>query len=138
MSEQIKFHIGLHVSDINRTVVFYQHLFDRPPVKQKSDYAKFELEEPGLVISFNEAPNHVANTFGHLGLRVTSPAQLATRKQDVEAHLEIALEEKNTNCCYAQQDKFWVTDPDGYRWEVYHFKKDVDKKDEKLETTPCC
>ena len=22
-------------------------------------------------------------------------------------------------CCYAVQDKFWATDPDGHRWEVF-------------------
>ncbi|MEQ9306513.1 MAG: ArsI/CadI family heavy metal resistance metalloenzyme [Marinoscillum sp.] len=138
MQEQIKFHIGLHVSDINHTVEFYKHLFNQEPIKQKSDYAKFELDEPGLVISFIEAPDHVAKGFGHLGLRVSTSAQLAARKQDVESHLEIALEEKNTNCCYAQQDKFWVTDPDGYEWEVYHFKKDVEKSTERVEASPCC
>lgn len=26
---------------------------------------------------------------------------------------------RNTTCCYATQDKVWVTDPDGAPWEVY-------------------
>ncbi|MEQ8470007.1 MAG: ArsI/CadI family heavy metal resistance metalloenzyme [Marinoscillum sp.] len=138
MQEQIKFHIGLHVSDINKTVEFYQHLFNQAPVKQKVDYAKFELDNPGLVISFMQAPAHVSNQFGHLGLRVANQEQLAARKEEVEKFLDIALEEKNTNCCYAQQDKFWVNDPDGYEWEVYHFKKDVEKQDKQFEASPCC
>ena len=25
----------------------------------------------------------------------------------------------NTTCCYALQDKIWVTDPNGIRWEVF-------------------
>jgi hypothetical protein len=27
--------------------------------------------------------------------------------------------EEGTTCCYALQDKVWVTGPDGDRWEVY-------------------
>jgi hypothetical protein len=30
--------------------------------------------------------------------------------------------EDNTDCCYALQDKVWVTDPDGNRWEVFVVK----------------
>jgi hypothetical protein len=30
----------------------------------------------------------------------------------------------NTTCCHAVQDKIWVADPTGYRWEVYVFKGD--------------
>ncbi len=31
----------------------------------------------------------------------------------------ITFEEHNTNCGYALQDKVWVTDPDGTRWEIF-------------------
>ena len=27
-------------------------------------------------------------------------------------------EEMGTDCCYANQDKFWVTDPDGIEWVI--------------------
>ena len=31
-----------------------------------------------------------------------------------------AVEERDTTCCYARQDKFWVTGtPGGERWEIY-------------------
>jgi hypothetical protein len=32
------------------------------------------------------------------------------------------FEEENTDCCYALQDKVWVTDPNGYKWEVFVVK----------------
>jgi hypothetical protein len=35
------------------------------------------------------------------------------------------VEELGTVCCYAEQDKIWVTDPSGYRWEIYFFKGDT-------------
>jgi len=35
-------------------------------------------------------------------------------------------EEMGVNCCHANQDKFWVQDPDGVEWEVYHLNYDID------------
>ena len=36
-----------------------------------------------------------------------------------------AVEERDTTCCYARQDKFWVTGaPDGERWEIYTVLED--------------
>ena len=37
----MRFHTSLPVNDIKDTVAFYRVLFDAPPVKAKSDYAKF-------------------------------------------------------------------------------------------------
>ena len=140
--EQFKFHVGMNVSDIEKSVPFYQKLFGADPIKVEKDYAKFELDNPGLVISFIQS-DKASPQFGHLGIRVNSQQELDKRKQEVESQLEIALEEKNTSCCYAVQNKFWVKDPDGYDWEVYHFLKDDNKlkndpsKDQK-ELVGCC
>ena len=35
-------------------------------------------------------------------------------------------EEMGVNCCHANQDKFWVQDPDGVEWEVYHLNYDLE------------
>ncbi len=140
--EPFKFHIGLNVSDIDQTVTFYKKLFKSPPVKVEKDYAKFELDNPGLVISFIQSEK-ASPQFGHLGIRVNTQEELEQRKAEVESLIEIQLEEKNTSCCYAIQNKFWVNDPDGYEWEVYHFLKDDNKlksdqpKDQK-ELVGCC
>ncbi len=32
----------------------------------------------------------------------------------------------DVTCCYATQDKFWVTDPDGNEWEFFYTKGDVE------------
>lgn len=42
-----------------------------------------------------------------------------------------AREEMNTTCCYAIQDKFWVTDPDGNEWEFFFTKEDSDMESRK-------
>jgi hypothetical protein len=33
------------------------------------------------------------------------------------------------NCCHANQDKFWVKDPDGVEWEVYHLNYDLEDEE---------
>jgi len=38
------------VSDLDRSVAFYGTLLGRPPLKLHADYAKFELDEPPLVL----------------------------------------------------------------------------------------
>ena len=111
--ETFKFHIGLNVADIEQTTNFYKRLFGQEPVKVEKGYSKFELDNPGLVISFIESKNP-SPRFGHMGIRVNSAEELASKKAELEAVMKIELEEKNTSCCYAVQNKFWVKDPDGY------------------------
>jgi catechol 2,3-dioxygenase-like lactoylglutathione lyase family enzyme len=127
MQNKNYFHISLHVKQLDRTVSFYKKLFGQEPDKVKPGYAKFIVEVPALVISFEEAPKHVASGFGHLGFLVPDSKSL----EEAKARLSdiISFEEKDVACCYAVQDKFWVTDPDGYQWEVYHFIKDREVND---------
>jgi len=35
-------------------------------------------------------------------------------------------EEFGVDCCHANQDKFWVEDPDGVEWEVYVLNHDLE------------
>jgi hypothetical protein len=35
-------------------------------------------------------------------------------------------EERGVDCCHANQDKFWVEDPDGVQWEVYVLNHDLE------------
>ncbi len=136
-----RMHVSLYASDIAATVNFYTSFFGVPASKVKSGYAKYELTSPGLIISFVENKDRVQSNFGHLGIQVGS-------KEEMEARLEVArnqgivsLEEIGTACCYAVQDKFWVTDPDGHQWEVYYFHEDVEFNDPKYaseDTSACC
>ena len=142
--EQFKFHVGLNVSDIEQTTNFYQRLFGQEPTKREEGYSKFELDNPGLVISFIRS-KVLGPQFGHMGIRVNSHEELVEKKKELGSLMKIELEETNTSCCFAVQDKFWVKDPDGYEWEVYHFLKDDDKmgghqsiSEEDKELTGCC
>lgn len=142
--EPFKFHVGLNVTNIEQTTDFYKRLFGQEPVKVEKGYSKFELDNPGLVISFIESKNP-SPQFGHMGIRVNSDTDLAEKKAELESLMKIELEETNTSCCFAMQNKFWVKDPDGYEWEVYHFLKDDDKmggrqdaKEGKKDLVACC
>ena len=130
------FHIGLHVKDIENTSKFYSKFFGTEALKTKSDYVKFELPDPALVISFSKSTS-VDTNFGHLGIRVNTAEELADYKIRIDqAGLDFE-DENNTTCCYARQDKFWVSDPDGYRWEVFLFKEDVNEV-ELSDKASCC
>jgi hypothetical protein len=59
----------------------------------------------------------------HLGIEVSS----GTAVQQKQDGLKV-LEQLNVNCCYANQSKFWVIDPDGIEWEVYHVNYDLTEK----------
>lgn len=137
--KQQKFHLSLFVSDTEKTVSFYTRLFGTEPSKVKADYVKFELADPALVITFLQAPDKVQSHFGHLGFLVNSTEEVEARKDALKTSgIEIGLEEQEVACCYAKQDKFWVNDPDGYEWEVYHFIEDVNQNEEKYTAAPCC
>ena len=52
----------------------------------------------------------------------------------------VTLEERDTACCYARQDKVWVADPAGNRWEVYTVLADIgeDEDDNEQAGAPAC
>lgn len=142
--ENIQFprmHVSLYVSDIASTVNFYTSFFGMPASKVKAGYAKYELASPGLIISFVENESRVQENFGHLGIQVGSKEEMEARLEVARSQGIVSLEEIGTACCYAVQDKFWVTDPDGHQWEVYYFHEDVEFNDPKYadeDTTACC
>ncbi|GET44048.1 ArsI/CadI family heavy metal resistance metalloenzyme [Microseira wollei] len=144
----VKTHVALNVTDIEKSVAFYRAMFGVTPVKHKPDYAKFDLENPALNFTLNlteKVQSHGA--LSHLGIQVNSTAEVkAAIERFAQAGLSL-FEEQNTNCCYALQDKVWVSDPDGNRWEIFVVKVGdtapeqnvgavaaVEMKDKK----PCC
>jgi catechol 2,3-dioxygenase-like lactoylglutathione lyase family enzyme len=136
-----RMHVSYYVSDITKTVAFYNSFFGQEPVKQKADYAKYVLESPSLIISFVQNPERVQAHFGHLGFQVETEAELHARLSAIRERGLPILEEMGTNCCYATQDKFWVTDPDGVQWEVYYFHADAEFNDPHYsseEASACC
>jgi catechol 2,3-dioxygenase-like lactoylglutathione lyase family enzyme len=121
-------HVALAVSDLDASTQFYQRFFGLEPVKKRPGYAKFELQNPRMNFTLNEATRvRPPAKPAHYGIEVAAPADVgayATRMR--EEGLEM-LTEDNVTCCYAVMDKFWVHDPDGHAWEVFAITEaDVD------------
>ena len=136
-----RMHVSLYVGDLARTIGFYNAFFGRAPEKTRPGYAKYVLPEPALIISFVENKDRVRANFGHLGIQVEERADLDRRLAIAREQGLVSKEEMGTACCYAEQDKFWATDPDGHQWEVYHFHADVEFNDPHFasaDTAACC
>lgn len=119
----LKPHVSLKVSNLESSVTFYRAMLGTEPVKYKTDYAKFDLNNPPLNLTLEVSSSiNSGGTLSHLGLQVESSEDV---KQAISRFQEAGLatfEEKDRDCCYALQDKVWVTDPDGTSWEVFVVK----------------
>lgn len=120
-----KFHFSLWVADLSRTVAFYRALFGQEPHKHFRDYAKFEVAEPPVVLSFLPQPVPRGASLNHVGLRLPDSAGLVEVQRRLEGAGYSTLREEGVECCYALQTKFWATDPDGVRWEIYTIHRDI-------------
>ncbi|MEH7097926.1 ArsI/CadI family heavy metal resistance metalloenzyme [Neobacillus vireti] len=130
-------HVGLNVTNLEKSIEFYRNVFEVEPVKIKPDYAKFLLQTPGLNFTLNLRDEVTGNQVGHFGIQVESTDEVSTHKNRLEANgIQTQNEEINTTCCYALQDKFWILDPDGNEWEFFYTKSDIDVNSEKESS--CC
>ncbi|UKP00246.1 ArsI/CadI family heavy metal resistance metalloenzyme [Nostoc sp. UHCC 0870] len=146
----LKTHVALNVTNIEKSVTFYRAMFGLEPVKYKPDYAKFDIPKPALNLTLNLTNSvQTGGALSHLGVQVESTDEVKSAIQRfTDAGLALFTED-NTDCCYAVQDKVWVTDPDGNRWEVFVVKVEDTTPDKNLVTTaavgevqivnkPCC
>ncbi len=118
-----KTHVALKATNLEKSVAFYQAMFGVTPVKHKADYAKFDLDNPALNLTLNltqQVEPHGA--LSHLGVQVDSSEAVKQAIDRFKAAGLATFEEQDTDCCYALQDKVWVTDPDGNRWEIFVVK----------------
>ncbi|MYL43634.1 ArsI/CadI family heavy metal resistance metalloenzyme [Virgibacillus salexigens] len=119
-------HIGLNIVDLEKSIGFYTKVFGENPVKRKEDYAKFIPEGLQLNFTLNVRSKVSGNQVGHFGIQVGEQEDINHHKKRLEKLGFFTRDEINTNCCYALQDKFWITDPDGNEWEFFYTKKDVE------------
>lgn len=117
-------HVGVNVTNLEASMAFYQKVFGVAPVKVNDGYAKFLLENPGLNFTLNVQDQVKGNQVNHFGFQVETEEEIVAHKERLEKEGFFAREEMNTTCCYAVQDKFWVTDPDGNEWEYFYTKAD--------------
>jgi catechol 2,3-dioxygenase-like lactoylglutathione lyase family enzyme len=110
--------LALNVDDIDAAVAFYRTLFNTEPAKRRPGYANFAIAEPPLKLVLLENPGS-GGSVNHLGVEVENAADVAIHHTRLTDEGLVAREEMGRTCCYAVQDKFWVTAPDGESWEHY-------------------
>jgi lactoylglutathione lyase len=117
--------LALNVNDLEEAITFYSKLFDTEPAKVKPGYANFAIAQPPLKLVLIENSGH-GGTLNHLGVEVSDSDTVHTEIARLADEGLFTEEEINTTCCFATQDKVWVTGPAGERWEVYTVLADSD------------
>ena len=118
----MKVHVALNTPRFDESVRFYRTFLGLEPVKLKPGYAKFDVAEPALNLTLNASADTGPGALNHLGIQVASTAAVREAAGRLKAEGLATFEEGDVDCCYALQDKVWVTDPNGYRWEVFVVK----------------
>ena len=111
--------LALNVDNLDESIAFYSKLFGAEPAKLRPGYANFAIAEPPLKLILMENPGH-GGSLNHLGVEVADTDTVDAEQTRLAAAGLASVDERDSTCCYAKQDKFWVTGtPDGERWEIY-------------------
>ncbi|GAB3771190.1 catechol 2,3-dioxygenase-like lactoylglutathione lyase family enzyme [Nocardioides ginsengisegetis] len=134
--------LALNVEDLDASIAFYTTLFGTAPAKTKPGYANFAITEPPLKLVLIENPGH-GGSVNHLGVEVADTDTVDAEQSRLAAAGLASVDERDTTCCYARQDKFWVEGaPNGERWEVYTVLEDsatfAAEPAEDAEGATCC
>lgn len=136
--------LALNVDNLDEAVLFYTKLFDTKPAKLKEGYANFAIAEPPLKLVLLENPGK-GGTINHLGIEVESSDRVHAEIARLAGEDLFTDEEIGTTCCFATQDKVWVTGPGGEKWEVYTMLTDSETfgssprhLDLETDGTACC
>lgn len=117
--------LALNVDDLDTAVAFYSTLFDTAPAKLEPGYANFAIAEPPLKLVLIENTGQ-GGSINHLGVEVETSEQVHGEIARLSEAGLFTEEQIATTCCFATQDKVWVTGPGGERWEVYTVLADSD------------
>lgn len=132
----LRVQLALNVDDLDKAITFYSKLFNTEPSKVKPGYANFAVVEPPLKLVLLENPGH-GGTLNHLGVEVATSDTVRAEIARLTDEGLFTEEEMSTTCCFATQDKVWVTSPSGERWEVYTVLADSDTFGSNADQT-CC
>jgi len=133
-----RLHLHLSVPDLDQGIKFYSAIFASQPSKVKSDYAKWQLDDPR--VNFAISTRSEAVGLDHLGIQ----AEAETDVIDVQHRLKAAdfrvSDINNGVCCYSESDKFWAVDPAGIPWENFVTMKDTEVYgiDNQSQDSACC
>ena len=129
--------LALRVADLEGSIAFYSKLFGTEPAKLRPGYANFAISQPPLKLVLIEGAAGEPTRMDHLGVEVETVDEVTAATQRLAAEGLATTTEEDTACCYALQDKVWVTGPGSEPWEVYVVKGDADTLD-KAAGSACC
>jgi catechol 2,3-dioxygenase-like lactoylglutathione lyase family enzyme len=129
--------LALRVADLEGSIAFYSTLFGAQPAKRRPGYANFAIAEPPLKLVLIEGTPGEPTRMDHLGVEVETTDEVTAATIRLAAEGMATATEEDTACCYAVQDKVWVTGPGDEPWEVYVVKGDADTLDKQAGST-CC
>jgi catechol 2,3-dioxygenase-like lactoylglutathione lyase family enzyme len=131
--------LALRVSDLEGSIAFYSKLFGTEPAKRRPGYANFAILQPPLKLVLLEGADDDPTRIDHLGVEVEDAAQVTAATTRLSGQGLATEVEENTTCCYAVQDKVWVTGPGRERWEVYTVLADArtDLEGQTVGTVDC-
>jgi len=129
--------LALRVADLEGSIAFYSKLFGAEPAKRRPGYANFAIAEPSLKLVLIEGTPGDPTRMDHLGVEVATTGEVTSATARLAAAGLATATEEDTACCYAVQDKVWVTAPGGEPWEVYVVKADSDILDRAADSV-CC
>ena len=130
-----RMHIHVGVENLTESIGFYSALFGAEPDKQKSDYARWLLDDPR--VNFAISTKIETRGIEHLGLQVDTAEELDQVRGRLKQADQVLFDEGETTCCYANSDKSWVKDPSGVAWESFMTTSDADEYF-KSTTQTCC
>jgi catechol 2,3-dioxygenase-like lactoylglutathione lyase family enzyme len=133
-------HLHLHVRDLARSRDFYERFLGVAPRARATTRSSSRASRRST--SRCRGAPRPRRRSGHVGLQLDRPGLRAELARVRAAGLALR-EEMGVDCCYANQDKFWVSDPDGVEWEVYFLRRDVPARSATLPTVDtstesCC
>jgi len=129
--------LALRVADLEGSIAFYSKLFGTEPAKRRPGYANFAIAEPPLKLVLIEGTPGEPTRMDHLGVEVQTTDEVTAATARLAAEGLATATEEDTACCYAVQDKVWVTGPGDELWEVYVVKGDADILDKPADSV-CC
>jgi len=118
--------LALNVSNVDAAVEFYRQLFGTEPAKRRPGYANFAVDDPPLKLVLIEGVGE-PGSLNHLGVEVASTGEVVTEAARLQQHGFALRHEDGVTCCYAKQDKFWITGADRREWEIYTVLADADQ-----------
>ncbi|MFB9328646.1 ArsI/CadI family heavy metal resistance metalloenzyme [Paenibacillus aurantiacus] len=135
-----RMHVALNCSVLETSLAFYRSFFGTEPSKVNENYAKFELDEPSLHFSLNVRPFEKVGALNHLGFQVDNTEDVLGMGERLRQANLLTIDEMNTTCCYAVQDKVWEYDPDGNAWEIFYTKEysEFESAGEARDLSLCC